>query len=147
MLKRTVAVGSVSVTALLVGIAMMGVAAMFLRRLDDRAFGDPAVFYASTRHYGLLGWRGALVSLAGSIGLALLLDWKIAYRAAALCGVLFFFSASFGLYVFPIHFPSGAIYFSLLVFTSGACVAFAVSATTRCLWFRAHQSPQRAERP
>src|SRR5215469_8056116 len=42
----------------------------------------------------------------------------------------------------PIRFPSGAMYFSLLTFTSGACVAFALAATPRYMWCRTHQSSE-----
>jgi len=146
LLMHKSAVASISVLALSVGIAMMGVAAVFLRRLDDRAFGDPVPFYASVRHYGSLGWHGALIALAGCVGLALLLDWKKGFQAATICGLSGFLVLTLGLYVFPIHFPSGAMYLSLLTFTSGACAAFALTATARYVWFRTHQSSRPAGR-
>ncbi len=144
MHKLRSVVAMLAVLVALVGMTMMGIAALFLRRLDDHAFGDPVQFYASSRHYGTLGWNGALVGLAGCVGLALLLDWKKGFQAAKICGVVAFLSLTFGLYVFPIHFPSGAMYFSLLTFTSGACLAFALAATARKIWCRTHQSSEPA---
>ena len=140
MQKHKSAVASISVLAMLLGMVMMGIAALFLRRLDDHAYGDPVQFYASARHYGSMGWNGALVGLAGCVGLALLLDWRKGVQAAALCGALAFFTLTFGLYVFPTHFASGAMYFSLLLFTLGACVAFGLTATARYVWYRTHQN-------
>jgi hypothetical protein len=72
----------------LVGMTVMGIAAVFLRRLDDHAFGDPVQFYASVRHYSALGWDGALIGLSGCVGLALLLGWKKSLKAAKICGVV-----------------------------------------------------------
>jgi hypothetical protein len=144
MHKLRSVVATLAVLVSLVGMTMMAIAAIFLRRLDDHAFGDPVQFYASSRHYGALGWNGALVGLAGCVGLALLLEWKKNFQAAKICGVLAFLSLTFGLYVFPIHFPSGAMYFSLLTFTSGACIAFALAATARYMWCRTHQSSEPA---
>jgi hypothetical protein len=141
-LRPVVAVLAVLVS--LVGMTMMGIATLFLRRLDDHAFGDPFQFYASSRQYGTLGWKGALVGLAGCVGLALLLDWRRNFQAAKICGVVAFLSLTLGLYVFPIHFPSGAMYFSLLTFTSGACIAFALAATVRYMWCRTHQRSEPA---
>lgn len=137
---------TLAVLVSLVGMTMMGIAALFLRRLDDHAFGDPAQFYASSRHYGSLGWNGALVGLAGCVGLALLLDWKKGFQAAKVSGVLALLSLTFGLYVFPIHFPSGAMYFPLLIFTSGTCLAFALAAAARWMRCRTQQSSERAAR-
>jgi hypothetical protein len=138
-------VATLAVSAWLVSMTMMGIATLFLRRLDDHAFGDPVQFYASLRHYGALGWNGALVGLGGCVGLALLLDWKKNSQAAKICGGLAFLSLTFGLYVFPIHFPSGAMYFSLLTLTSGACIAFALAAAVRYMWWRTHHSSNPAE--
>ena len=144
MHKLRSVVAMLTVLLLLVGMTMMGFAALFLHRLDNHAFGDPVQFYASSRHYSALGWHGALVGLAGCVGLALLLDCKKNFQAAKICGVVAFLSLTFGLFVFPTHFPSGAMYFSLLTFTSGACVAFALAATTRFMWWRTHQSSKPA---
>lgn len=127
---------------LLMGMSMMGIAAHFLWILDDHAFGDPVPFYASLRHYGALGWHGALVGLAGCAGLALLLHWQKSFQAAKICGVGAFLSLTLGLFFFPIHFPSGAMYFSLLILTSGACVAFALAATVRYMWCQTHESSE-----
>jgi hypothetical protein len=140
MQKLRSVVATLAVLVLFVGMTMMGIAALFLHRLDDHAFGDPVQFYASSRQYGALGWSGALVGLAGCVGLALLLDWKKSFQAAKILGVVAFLSLTFGLYVFPIHLPSGAMYFSLLAFTSGACIAFALAATARYLRWRTRQS-------
>ena len=92
MHKLRSVVAMLAVLVALVGMTMMGIAALFLRRLDDHAFGDPVQFYASSRHYGTLGWNGALVGLAGCVGLALLLDWKKGFQAAKICGVVAFLS-------------------------------------------------------
>jgi hypothetical protein len=144
MHKLRLVVATLAVSASLMGMTMMGIAGLFLRGLDDRAFGDPVQFYASLRHYGALGWNGALVALGGCVGLALLLDWKKNFQAAKICGAVAFLSLTVGLYVFPIHFPSGAMYFSLLTFTSGACIAFALAATVRYMWGRTRRSSERA---
>jgi hypothetical protein len=144
MHKLRSVVATLAVSASLMGMTMMGIATFFLRRLDDHAFGDPVQFYASLRHYGALGWNGALVGLGGCVGLALLLDWKKNLQAAKICGVVALLSPTFGLYVFPIHFPSGAMYFSLLTFTSGACIAFALAAAAGYNWFRTRQSSEPA---
>lgn len=137
-------VAALAVFVSLAGMAMMAVAALFLRRLDDHAFGDPSQFYAASRHYGALGWNGAVIGLAGCVGLAAILDWKKSFRAAQISGVVAFLSLTIGLFVFPIHFPSGAMYFSLLTFTSGACIAFALAATARYMWRRTHQGSEPA---
>jgi hypothetical protein len=55
------------------------------------------------------------------------------------CGVGAVLSLMLGLFLFPIHFPSGALYFSLLTFTPGSCAAFALAATARYMWFRTQQ--------
>ena len=55
MHKLRLVVATFAVLVSLVGMTMMGIAAVFLRRLDDHAFGDPVQFYASSRHYGALG--------------------------------------------------------------------------------------------
>ena len=144
MHKLRSVVATLAVSASLMGMTMMGIATFFLRRLDDHSYGDPVQYYASARHYGSMGWNGALVGLAGCVGLALLPDWRKDIQAAALCGALAFFTLTFGLYVFPIHFASGAMYFSLLLFTFGACVAFGLTATARYVWYRTRQSSEPA---
>lgn len=124
----------------LMGMSMMAIAARFLWILENSASGDMGPFYTSLRHYGALGWHGALVGLGGCAALAVLLHWKKSFQAAKISGVGAFLSLTFGLFFFPIHFPSGAMYFSLLTFTSGACAAFALAGTARYMWFRTHQS-------
>lgn len=142
MHKLRLVLATLAVFVSLIGMSMMGIATHFLWILDDHAFGDPVPFYASLRHYGALGWYGALVGLAGCAGLALLLHWKKSFQAAKICGVGALLSLTFGLFFFPIHFPSGAMYFSLLTFTSGAAAAFALAATARYMWWRMHHSPE-----
>jgi hypothetical protein len=137
-------VATLAASASLMGMTMMGIATLFLRRLDDHAFGDPGQFYASLRHYGALGWNGALVGLGGCVGLALLLDWKKNFQAAKICGIVALLSLTFGLFVFPIHFPSGAMYFSLLTLTSGACITFVLAGAARYMWCRTRQSSKPA---
>lgn len=140
MHKLRIVLATLATLVSLMGMSMMAIAAHFLWILDDHAFGDPVPFYLSLRHYGALGWHGALVGLGGCTVLALLLHWKKSFQAAKICGVGAFLSLTFGLFFFPTHFPSGAMYFSLLTFTSGACVAFALTATARYMWFRTHRN-------
>lgn len=142
MHKLRLVLAILAVLVSLTGMTMMAISAHFLWILDGHAFGDPVPFYASLRKYGALGWHGALVGLGGCAGLALLLHWKESFEAAKICGVGVFLSLTFGLFFFPIHFPSGAMYFSLLAFTSGACVTFGLAATARYIRCRTHQSSE-----
>jgi hypothetical protein len=106
------------------GLAIIGVGAFFLKRLDDHAFGDPGVFYAAVRHYASVTSAGVPVCLAGCIPLAIVLDYKQGFRAGLTSIFIGFATAIFGLFLFPIHFPSGAVYFSLLGVTFGASLVF-----------------------
>src|SRR5579863_2853089 len=106
------------------GLAIIGVGAFFLKRLDDHAFGDPGVFYAAVRHYASVTSAGVPVCLAGCIPLAIVLDYKQGFRAGLTSIFIGFAAAIFGLFLFPIHFPSGAVYFSLLGVTFGASLVF-----------------------
>jgi hypothetical protein len=67
---------------------------------------------------------GVPVCLAGCIALAILLDYKQGFRAGVTSIFIAFAVAMFGLFLFPIHFPSGAVYFSLLGVTFGASFVF-----------------------
>src|SRR5258706_2494088 len=96
-----------SVAIISAGLAIIGVGAFFLRRLDDHAFGDPGVFYAAVRHYASVTSAGVLVCLAGCIALAMVLDYKQEFRAGVTSIFMAFAVAIFGLFLFPIHFPSG----------------------------------------
>src|SRR6267143_4546210 len=82
-----------SVAIISTGLAIIGVGAFFLKRLDDHAFADPGVFYAAVRHYASVTSAGAIVCLAGCIALAMVLDYKQEFRA----GVGF----SFFRFIFP----------------------------------------------
>lgn len=76
--------------ALSVGLVVIGVGAFFLKRLGDRAFGDPDIFYGSVHHYDSIVSIGVLICLAGCVALALATDHMKGFRAAgnsALIGV------------------------------------------------------------
>jgi len=113
-----------SVAIISTGLAIIGVGAFFQKRLDDHAFGDPGVFYAAVRHYASVTSAGVLVCLAGCIALAMVLDYKQGFRAGVTSIFIGSAVAIFGLFLFPIHFPSGDVYFSLLSVTFGASLVF-----------------------
>ena len=112
---------TLSILTLATGLAIVCVGAFFLKRLDDHAFGDPAVFYRAARHYGSITSTGSMVCLIGCIGLALALDHSKGFHAAKNSALIAFATAIFGLFFFPIHNASGAVYFDLLF------VAFRIS--------------------
>ena len=87
------------------GLAIIGVGAVFLKRLDDHAFGDGAVFTAAVRHDASVTSAGVRVCLAGCIALAMVLDYKQGFRAGVTSIVIAFAVAILGLFLFPIHFP------------------------------------------
>lgn len=122
---------AVSVAIISTGLVIIGVGAFFLKRLDDHAFGDPGVFYAAVRHYASVTSAGVPVCLAGCIALAILLDYKQGFRAGVTSIFIAFAVAIFGLFLFPIHFPSGNVYFSLLGVTFGASFVFVSVAAIR----------------
>jgi hypothetical protein len=122
-----------SVAVISTGLTVVGVGAFFLKRLDDRAFGNPGVFYAAVRHYASVTSAGIPVCLAGCIALAIVLDYKQGFRAGVTSIFIAFAFAVFGLFLFPIHFPSGAVYFSLLGVTFGASLVFFSVASIRYL--------------
>jgi hypothetical protein len=113
-----------SVAIISTGLAIIGVGAFFLKRLDDHAFGDPGVFYAAARHYASVTSAGVPLCLAGCIALAMVLDYKQGFRAAVTSILIAFAVAIFGLSLFSIHSASGAVYFSLLGVTFGASLVF-----------------------
>jgi len=120
-----------SVAIISAGFAIIGVGAFFLKGLDNHAFGDPGVFYAAVRHYASLTSAGVLVCLAGCMALAMVLDYKKGFRAGVTSIFIALAVAIFGLFLFPIHFPSGNVYFSLLGVTFGASLVFVSVGTIR----------------
>jgi len=69
------------------------------------------------------------VCLAGCFAFAMVLDYKQGFRAGVISIFSAFAVAIFGLFLFPIHFPSGNVYFSLLGVTfGGALVTVAATA-------------------
>jgi hypothetical protein len=129
---------AMSILIISAGFAVIGVGAFFLKRLDDHAFGDPTVFYAAARHYGLVTSAGVPVCLAGCLALAVTLDYKQGFRAGVTAIGSAFAVAIFGVFLFPIHFPSGAVYFNLLGVTFGASLVFFLLASVRYVWYRTH---------
>ena len=125
-----------SVAIISTGLAIIGVGAFFLRRLDDHAFGDPGVFYAGVRHYASVTSAGVLVCSAGCIALAMVLDYQQGFRAGVTSIFIAFAVAIFGLFLFPIHFPSGNVYFSLLGVTFGASLVFVSVGSIRYFYDR-----------
>jgi hypothetical protein len=124
MSKAKCVLVAASVAIISTGLVIIGVGAFFLKGLDDHAFGDPSVFYAAVRHYASVTSAGVPVRLAGCIALAIVLDYKQGFRAGVTSVFIAFAVAIFGLFLFPIHFPSGAVYFSLLAVTLGASLVF-----------------------
>jgi hypothetical protein len=124
MPKAKSALFAASVAIISTGLVIIGVGAFFLKRLDDQAFGDPGVFYAAIRRYASVTSAGVLVCLAGCIAFAMVLDYKQGFRAGVISIFSAFAVAIFGLFLFPIHFPSGNVYFSLLGVTFGAALVF-----------------------
>jgi hypothetical protein len=125
-----------SVAIISTGLAIIGVGAFFLKRLDYHAFGDPGVFYSAVRHYASVTSAGVPVCLAGCIPLAIALDYKQGFRAGVTSIFIAFAVAIFGLFLFPIHFPSGAVYFSLLGVTFGASLVFVSVGSIRYFYDR-----------
>lgn len=123
-----------SILILATGFAIFGVGAFYLKRLDDHAFGDPAVFYASANRYGSITSTGTLVCLAGCIGLAIALDHTKGFRAAKDAALIGLASAIFAGFIFPIHNASGAVYYDLLCVTFGASLIFTLVASARGIW-------------
>lgn len=124
---------AVSVAIISTGLAITGVGAFFLKRLDDHVLGDPNAFYAAVRHYASLTSAGVPVCLAGCIALAIVLDYKQGFRAAVISMFTALAVAILGLFLFPIHFPSGNAYFSLLGITFGASLVFVSVGSIRYL--------------
>ena len=124
---------ALSIFILTTGLAIVCVGAFFLKRLDDHAFGDPAVFYGTAHHYGSITLMGSIVCLIGCIGLALALDHTKGLHAAKHSALIAFATAFFGLFVFPIHNASGAVYSDLLFVTFGASLIFVLVASARWL--------------
>jgi hypothetical protein len=122
-----------SVAIISTGLAIIGVGAFFLKRLDNHAFGDPGVFYAAVRHYASVTSAGVPVCLAGCIALAIVLDYRQGFRAGVISIFTAFAVAILGLFLFPIHFPSGAVYFSFLGVTFGASLVFVSVGSIRYL--------------
>jgi multisubunit Na+/H+ antiporter MnhG subunit len=76
---------------------------------------------------------GSIVCLIGCMGLALALDQMKGFRAAKNSALIGFATAILGLFFFPIHNVSIAVYFDLLFVTFGASLIFLVTATARSM--------------
>jgi hypothetical protein len=131
MSKMKFILSALSILTLATGLAIVCVGAFFLKRLDDHAFGDPAVFYGAAHHYGSITSTGSIVCLIGCIGLALALDHTKGFHAAKNSALIAFATAIFGLFFFPIHNASGAVYSDLLFVTFGASLIFVLVASAR----------------
>jgi len=127
-----------SICSIFAGLAVIAAGAFLLRRLDNHMYEHPLDFYDLARHYGSITWAGALVCLAGCLGLALAITYREGFRAGLASAVIGFATAAFGLLVFPIHQASGNVYFTLLGVTFGASVVFLLVASVRYIWYRSH---------
>jgi hypothetical protein len=130
------AVFTVSMLTVAAGVVIIAVGAVFLDRLDDHMGEHALDYYDLARHYGSLTSTGALVCLAGCVGLALALKYRRGFYAGAWSAAIGFATAIFGLFLFPIHSASGAVYFSLMVVMFGASLIFVLVAAVRYVWYR-----------
>lgn len=136
MSKTELILSITSILTFSAGVAAIAVGAFFLKRLDERAFGDPIVFYAAVRHYGLIASMGCLLCLAGCVGFALAADQRKGFRAARNSALGGLATAMFGMFLFPIHNASGAVYFDLLAVTLGSSLIFLLVASIRWILYR-----------
>jgi hypothetical protein len=131
---------TLSIIALSVGLVVIGVGAFFLKRLDDHALGDPAIFYGSVHRYGSIVSTGVLICLVGCAVFALATDHMKRLRAARNCALIGVATLVFGIFLFPVHNASGAVYVNLLGVTFGASLIFVLVASGRWIWYRTRQS-------
>jgi hypothetical protein len=131
---------TLSIIAVSVGLVVIGVGAFLLKRLDHHAFGDPAVFYGSTHRYGSIVSAGVVICLAGCAAFALVTDHMKGLRAARNSALIGVATLIFGIFLFPVHNASGAVYIYLLVVTFGASLIFVLVTSGRWIWYRIHQN-------
>ena len=138
MSKIKSVVSTASILTISAGLVVIIVGAFFLRRLDEHMYEHPTDFYDLSQHYGSIASAGAPVCLAGCIGLALALDYREGFYAGEWSAVIGFATAFLGLFLFPIHNASGAVYFTLLGVTFGASLIFCLVATIQYIWHKTH---------
>jgi hypothetical protein len=131
---------ALSIIAFSVGLVVIGVGAFFLKRLDNQAFGDPAVFYGSVHRYGSIVSTGVRICLVGCAAFALATDHMKGFRAARNCALIGVATLVFGIFLFPVHNASGAVYIYLLVVTFGASLIFVLVASGRWIWSSTHRN-------
>jgi hypothetical protein len=131
---------TLSILALSVSLVVIGVGAFFLKRLDDHAFGDPAVFYGSSHRFGSIVSTGVLICLFGCAAFALATDHMKGLRAARNSALIGVATWIFGIFLIPVHNASGAVYVYLLVLTFGASLIFVLVASGRWIWYRIHKN-------
>jgi hypothetical protein len=136
MSKAKLTLSVVSILAISAGVAAIAVGAFLLKKLDDHAFGDPVAFYAAIRRGSWIASRGSVLCLAGSLGFALMADHRRGFRAARNSAFSCIASAILGLFVFPIHYPSGAVYFDILAVTLGTSLIFLSVASARWMLYK-----------
>jgi hypothetical protein len=127
---------TVSILTVAAGLVIIAAGAVFLERLDDH-MGEHAVdYYDLARHYGSLTSKGALVCLTGCVGLALAMKYRQGFYAGAWSAAIGLATAIVGLFLFPIHAASGAVYVSLMAVMFGASLIFVSVAAVRYIWYR-----------
>jgi hypothetical protein len=143
MSKMKFILAALSILTLATGLVIVCVGALFLKRLDGHAFGDPAVFYGAAHHYGSITSEGSIVCLIGCIGIALALGHAKGFHAAKNSALIGFATAIFGMFFFPIHNASGAVYFDLLFVTFGASLIFVLVASARWILFKTRSADRK----
>jgi len=140
MSKIRSTVFAVSVCTISVGLVVIAVGAILLRRLDQHMYEHAVDFYDLARRYDSITLAGAPVCLAGCFGVALALGCTDVFKAGVGAAVIGFATAVFGLALFPIHGASGAVYFTLLLVMFGASLIFLLVASVRSIWYRSHSN-------
>jgi hypothetical protein len=91
-------------------------------------------YYASIRHSGNVGFVGAIVCLIGCVGLGI--TWSIPSLVQAGLGSIVgtVAVAFFGLFLFNLHGPTGALYFTVVGLVLGVGLLFFLIAGVRYIW-------------
>ena len=125
---------AVSLCTISAGTVMIAVGAFHLHHLDDHISEHAADFYDLARQFGSMVAAGARICFAGCLCLTLILDHKECLRAGLRSAVIGLTTTIFGLFLFPIHYASGAVYSVLLSLMFGSSLMFLSVALFRYLW-------------
>ena len=78
--------------------------------------------------------------LGACVGLASVVHYGRGLRVAGWSAAVGFATMIFGLFLFPIHSASGAVYFNLLAVAFRTSLIFLLIAAVRYAWYRMHKS-------